>query len=144
MIGISACLLGAPVRYDGSDKLFEPLKILIQHQKAVSICPEILAGFPMPRPSAEIIGGDGRDVTDLFKEGALKALAILQTKEITHVILKANSPSCSSQQIYQGKFDGSLHKGIGVATSLFIEHGITVWDEESDKLIPFLQQLCKD
>ncbi len=155
MIAVSSCLLGMAVRYDASHKLFSPLKVLADQQLAIAICPEVLGGMSTPRPAAEIVGGDGfdvwqgsarvmdvsgEDVTDAFIAGAKKALTILKEHHITHVVLKANSPSCSSQTIYQGRFDGSLHAGVGVATALFVKNGITVWDEDHPDLPEILME----
>ena len=85
---ISACLMGAPVRYDGRGKrlcedLIDRLAAVCQ---LVPLCPELAGGFQVPRPPAEIengmTGGDvldgtarvmelgGRDVTALFLAGA--------------------------------------------------------------------------
>ena len=62
MIAISACLTGEAVRYDGSHKLYAPLKALQNSGMAVPVCPEILGGLPVPRAPAEITGGEGCDV----------------------------------------------------------------------------------
>lgn len=159
MIGVSACLMGEAVRYDGSHKLFTPLLVLQAHNEVVSICPEVLGGLPTPRLAAEIVGGngmdvwegkakvltvDGSDVTDAFKAGAKVALAILQSKNITHVVLKANSPSCGSQEIYQGSFDGSKKQGMGVAVALFQAAGIVVWDEENVNFRKYVKRIICD
>ena len=50
MIAISACLTGEAVRYDGSHKLYAPLKACRNSGMAVPVCPEILSsGLPVPR-----------------------------------------------------------------------------------------------
>ncbi len=154
MIVISACLLGYAVRYDGSHKLMNALKNIEKKGLAIGICPEVLGGLPTPRTAAEIVKGDGNDVwagcsqvltkdnedvTEAFKIGAQQALQILIAQQITHVILKANSPSCSSQNIYVGKFDGSMSAGVGVTTALLLKNGITVWDENHPELIHWIQ-----
>lgn len=159
MIAISACLAGEAVRYDGSHKLYAPLKALQSSGMAVPVCPEILGGLPVPRAPAEITGGegcdvwvgtarvtgsDGEDVTDAFKQGALQALEHLQQRNITHVILKANSPSCGSGLIYSGAFDGTLKSGNGVATALFEANGITVWHEDHPELPALIEQLLQN
>lgn len=159
MIAISACLAGEAVRYDGSHKFYAPLKALQNSGMAVPVCPEILGGLPVPRAPAEITGGegcdvwtgtarvtgsDGEDVTDAFKQGALRALEYLKQRNITHVILKADSPSCGRGRIYSGAFDGSLKSGNGVATALFEANGITVWHEDHPALYGLIGQLLRD
>lgn len=150
MIAISACLIGENVRYNGSNKLSQELQELVTQHKAVSICPEVLGGLSTPRPLAEIVDGDGRDVwnneakvltntgedvTAQFKEGALKALKVLQSYGCTAVVLKAGSPSCGSKVIYDGTFSGESKEGIGVAAALFEAHNIRVVDENNWKTL---------
>lgn len=145
MILVSACLAGKPVRYDGTDCLHLKVQQLIHERKAIAICPELLAGLPTPRPPAEIIGGDGyavlagtaqvieqsgRNVTEQYIQGAYSTLAIAQKYQATHVVLKENSPSCGSQQIYDGSFFGIRRDGVGVTTALLRQHGILVLSEK--------------
>ncbi|EPW8572734.1 DUF523 domain-containing protein [Morganella morganii] len=146
MIAISACLAGEAVRYDGSHKLYAPLKALQNSGMAVPVCPEILGGegCDVWAGTARVTGSDGEDVTDAFKQGALRALEYLKQRNITHVILKAGSPSCGSGLIYSGAFDGSLKSGNGVATALFEANGITVWHEDHPALSGLIGQLLRD
>ncbi len=54
---ISACLIGRPVRYNGSDKASgasDVLKLWQEEGRLVPDCPEVAVGFPTPRPPAEI------------------------------------------------------------------------------------------
>src|SRR4051812_32550340 len=61
---VSACLLGAPVRYNGKDKKSSHavLQRWIDEGRVVSVCPEVMGGLGTPRPPAEIvqIGGTRR------------------------------------------------------------------------------------
>src|SRR5690242_9591884 len=65
---VSACLLGAPVRYNGTDKksTHPILQRWVDEGRTVSVCPEVLGGLGTPRPPAEIvtIGGTRRVHTD--------------------------------------------------------------------------------
>jgi uncharacterized protein YbbK (DUF523 family) len=70
------------------------------------------------------------DVTDYFVEGARKTLKITLENNCEVAILKANSPSCGSKQIYDGTFNNNKKYGIGVTCSLLIDNGIKVIDEE--------------
>src|SRR5260221_14785681 len=61
---VSACLLGERVRYHGGDAPC-PSDILDRWKlegRLVSACPEVAGGLPVPRPPAEIAGGDGHAV----------------------------------------------------------------------------------
>ena len=144
MIGISACLGGIACRYDGKSQTNDQLVKLVQENKAIIVCPEVLGGLSTPRKPAEIIGGDGYDVlqgnakvvdidgidvTDAFLEGARRAFNTLRDKNITIMILKENSPSCGSAQIYNGTFSGTKINGIGVATAYFREKGLKVYSD---------------
>ncbi|WP_318023170.1 DUF523 domain-containing protein [Streptomyces sp. ICN988] len=63
---VSACLLGRPVRYDGGAKPVgdEVVERWRGEGRVVVFCPEVSGGLPVPRPAAEIVGGDGADVLD--------------------------------------------------------------------------------
>jgi 2-thiouracil desulfurase/Protein of unknown function (DUF1722) len=56
-IGISSCLLGNPVRYDGGHKLDRFLAdTLGQYVEYVPVCPEVKVGFPVPREALRLVG----------------------------------------------------------------------------------------
>lgn len=143
---VSSCLLGNPVRYNGSDAPSDK-KILSQWKaegRLVHYCPEIAAGFPVPRPPAETVGGDGTivllggakvfedtgaDVTDLFIDGAQKALDFARKNDVMVAILTDGSPSCGSSYVYDGEFGGGTVPGKGVTAALLEQNGIQVFNE---------------
>lgn len=145
---VSACLLGRPVRYDGTgrrsdDPLFERWR---EEGRLVPICPEVLGGLPVPRPVAEISGGsggdvldgrarvltrDGADVTPHFVAGARQALEQARAYDVRLAILKESSPSCGSLQVFDGTFAGRKVHGEGVTTALLERHGIAVFAEDA-------------
>ena len=56
-IGISSCLLGHPVRYDGGHKLDRFIRdTLGQYVTFVPVCPEMECGLPVPRESMRLVG----------------------------------------------------------------------------------------
>lgn len=143
---VSSCLLGNPVRYNGSDAPSDKriLSLWREEGRLVHYCPEIAAGFPVPRPPAETVGGDGTivllgdagvfedtgaDVTDLFIEGAQKALNFVQKNNVKTAILTDGSPSCGSTYVYDGTFGGGTYPGQGVTAALFNQNGIRVFNE---------------
>lgn len=145
MIVVSACLAGIACRYDGNDNLIAKIEELLQKEETVLVCPEVLGGLPTPRPSAEIIGGngddvldgkakvvdkDGNDVTEAFVQGAYKALKEIKDLNPEYIVLKERSPSCGSSIIYTGEFNGNKQEGYGVTTALFRRHGFIVISEE--------------
>ena len=148
---ISACLLGHKVRYDGQDCRMDDILNHLLPEHYVTLCPEMAGGLPTPRPAAEIQAGSGEevlaskirvvdihenDVSAAFIQGAYAALKVAQDFQATHAILKANSPSCGSDLIYDGSFSGQKIQGDGVTTALFKQHGIIVLNEQE-----FLHQI---
>lgn len=144
MIVVSACLAGLEVRYDGGHNLYEKIQKLVEENKAVTVCPEVLGGLPTPRVPAEIIGGNGedvisgkakvvdrkgKDVTAQFIKGAEETLKQAQKVEASVVVLKESSPSCGSNLIYNGEFSGKKIAGMGVTAALLRRHGIKVISE---------------
>lgn len=141
---ISGCLGGICCRYDGRSNTIDGLKTLLENGDACAICPEVLGDLPTPRSPAEIVGGDGfdvwqgtaqvmtkdgRDVTEAFKAGAIRAYEEIKNLEFSQIILKTNSPSCGSKLIYDGTFSGEKIPGVGVTTAYFINQGLKVISE---------------
>lgn len=156
MILVSSCLAGLEVRYNGTHCLNKEILQMLDENKAVTVCPELLGGFLTPREPAEIIGGDGfdvldgkarvieksgRDVTELYIKGAYATLSKAQDLDATAVVLKEFSPSCGSSMIYNGEFQGRKIPGIGVTTALLKRNGIQVVSEE--RMTDLLQEKLK-
>jgi uncharacterized protein YbbK (DUF523 family) len=143
---ISACLLGEKVKYHGGDALccHPALKLWREQGRLVMVCPEVAAGFPTPRPPAEIVQGggeevlgararileiNGRDLTHTYIAGAHIALRLAISQHIKMAILKEDSPSCGSHWIYDGSFSGSKKEGRGVTAALLEKNGIRAFSE---------------
>lgn len=138
---VSACLLGAPVRYNGKDKksAHPVLERWLREGRVVSACPEVLGGLGTPRPPSEIVqiqglrrvfANTGRDVTPEFNRGAALALEQAQANGVRVAVLKEGSPSCGSDWTYDGTFTGTRVAGEGIATALLRSRGIRVFSEE--------------
>jgi len=143
---VSACLLGINCRYDNKNSLNKELLNFLQNKEYVIACPEQLGGLSTPRRPCEIIEGDGdsvlngntnvenstnEDVTDKFLKGAEETLKIANLYGAKIAILKSRSPSCGSQKIYDGTFEGKLKEGIGVTTALLRKNNILVLSDEN-------------
>lgn len=158
---VSACLLGEPVRYNGTGKRSSSpiLRNWQQRGRIVSICPEVAGGLPVPRNPAEIVKGEGEDVlkgeaavvensgtvvSAYFIAGAQKALEAAQKHNVVLAVLKEGSPSCGSGYIYSGHFDGTRLSGMGVTACFLSQHGIRVFNEhqlkEADHYLQNLEQ----
>ncbi len=140
MIAVSACLAGRKCRYDGEAKLNEGIALLVERGEALPFCPEVEGGMTTPRTPSEIKGTaagvlsekdsvvsrDGGDVSEYFISGAKKMLEFCRQNGITEVILKAHSPSCGFQKVYDGTFCGKLIEGNGVTAELLSQNGIKI------------------
>lgn len=136
---ISSCLYGEYVRYDGNHNKIDgdTLKKLKCKYNLFHFCPEIAGGLSIPRIACEIVSHsplkivdkNGFDQTSAFMLGAKKTLEFCRTNNINKVILKSNSPSCSSKLIYDGTFSKIKVQGDGVTTTLLRENNIDVFDE---------------
>lgn len=134
---ISACLTGENCKYSGGNNALpeEMLRKLRMRYELVPVCPEQLGGLPTPRTPAErrgdqVITRDGQDVTAEFAAGAEKVLGIARDQKIGKALLKAGSPSCGRDRIYDGSFTGTVIRGNGVTAQLLLAHGIDVFSEE--------------
>ncbi|MFN2235157.1 MAG: DUF523 domain-containing protein [Anaerolineales bacterium] len=144
---VSACLLGELVRYNSEILPDCPsiLKDWEREGRLILVCPEILGGLPVPRAPSEIQGGEGKDVvagiakviningqnvTNAYLTGAREALRLAEENGVEYAILKAHSPSCGNQMIYDGSFTGSFTEGQGVTAALLVHSGIQVFNEK--------------
>ena len=137
-IGVSACLLGHNVRYDGHNKKDEELINLLKDHEVIPICPELSAGFTIPRPAIELrenkaINTNGEDLTACLQTGA--RLCLEKIKDCDLLILKSRSPSCSPGYIYDGTFNHILIPGNGIFAQMAIDRQIPVCDETKAKEI---------
>ena len=135
-VAISACLLGAPVRYDGGSKPAAEVQRLAGRVDVVRVCPETASGLPVPRPPAEQVGGrvllaDGRDVTEEFALGAERCAGLVSRPPVSLAVLKAKSPSCGVGLVYDGTYSGRLVAGQGVFAERLEREGICVVTEET-------------
>lgn len=156
---VSTCLIGQPVRYNAADAPSDK-EILSRWQnegRLVHFCPEIAAGFPIPRPPAETVGGDGAlvllgeakvfedtgaDVTDMFINGANKAVDYAKRNKVQVAILTDGSPSCGSTFVYDGTFKGGTVLGKGVTAVLMEQNGIRVFSEnQMEEALAYISEL---
>lgn len=102
-IGVSRCLLGDAVRYDGKSKPCAAIQKLATQFELIAICPEVEAGLSIPRPAVQLsdsieqpklIGRDDLsiDITDLMHNYCLKKIPSLN--KLKGFVLKSRSPSC--------------------------------------------------
>ena len=131
---VSACLAGIKCRYNGESFPVPEVTKMVKEGEAIPVCPEILGGLPIPRQPGEqykgkVLAKNGEDVTDEYVRGAGIALQIALLAGCSQAVLKARSPSCGSDRIYDGTFSGRLIDGDGIFAKLLKDHGITVYME---------------
>lgn len=109
-IGISACLLGESVRYDGGHKHDAFLvDVLGPYVQWVSVCPELEAGLGVPRPTMRlerssagtrlITPATGEDHTEAMHRFAERRVKRLADDDLCGYVLKKDSPSCGMERV---------------------------------------------
>ncbi len=116
-VGISRCLLGEDVRYDGTHKLDADLiAALAPHVEWVPVCPEVEAGMGTPREPIQLVARDdgvpsagayvrllgvdsGEDWTARMHAWARARADALRRLQLSGFILKARSPSCGIRDV---------------------------------------------
>lgn len=130
-LGISSCLLGNDVRYDGGHKRNEFLTgSLGPFVDWVPACPEVDIGLGTPRPpillESDRVSGlrlvmpeTGEDLTDRMTAYAERRIDALRTERISGYVLKSRSPTCGMEQVsvYDGKRD-SGPVGVGLFAAI--------------------------
>jgi uncharacterized protein YbbK (DUF523 family) len=121
---VSACLLGHAVRYDGGDRLCPRLAALQQAQW-LPVCPEVLAGFGVPRPPLELRRkdgvtiaarcSDGLDQTTRLREACLWIARDGLDRGVRGAVVKSRSPSCAAEGAPLWEEDGNVRpEGVGL------------------------------
>ena len=132
---VSACLLGRDCKYNGGNNFSTKLAEYLKDKEVVEICPEVLAGFPTPRPRIERVNGHvfnefGEDVHGICLAGVKKAVATAKEQKVDLAVLQSRSPSCGVKEIYDGTFSGVRIPGQGLFAEELINAGIPVMDIE--------------
>lgn len=153
MYVVSRCLLGINCKYNGRNNLNEDVIEFCRNHSVIAVCPETAGKLESPRPPAEhqlvtmpdgsveerVIDKDGKDRTANFFNGAnISMNEVLRKCESTGetiegAILKANSPSCGSDMIYDGTFAGVLIPGDGIFAGMLKERNVPVMSEKNFK-----------
>lgn len=128
-LGISRCLLGEPVRYDGGHKRNQFLvDVLGQHVEWVPVCPEVEAGFGTPREAMRLVEDvaephlmtvrSHQDHTGRMRRYAKTRVRELQALNLSGYVFKKDSPSCGTRHVRVYARDGRL---LGTGKGLFAE-----------------------
>ncbi len=133
-LGISTCLLGENVRYDGGHKLDRFLTdTLGQYVEYVPVCPEVECGLPIPRESMHLEGDPEsprlvtlrtkQDMTERMVSWAKKRVVELEKEGLCGFIFKSDSPSSGMERVRVYNEKGMpVKKGVGMFARIFMEH----------------------
>jgi uncharacterized protein YbgA (DUF1722 family)/uncharacterized protein YbbK (DUF523 family) len=133
-LGISTCLLGENVRYDGGHKLDRFLTdTLGQYVEYVPVCPEVECGLPIPRESMHLEGDPEsprlvtlrtkQDMTERMVSWAKKRVVELEKEGLYGFIFKSDSPSSGMERVRVYNEKGMpVKKGVGMFARIFMEH----------------------
>src|SRR4030066_343179 len=133
-LGISSCLLGENVRYDGGHKLDRFLTdTLGQYVEYVPVCPEVECGLPIPREAMHLEGEldsprlvtirTKQDMTDRMVRWAMKRVAELEKEDLCGFIFKSDSPSSGMERVKVYTDQGMPNKkGVGLFARAFMQH----------------------
>lgn len=134
-VGISSCLLGNEVRYDGrhsrNDAIIKSMSSLFE---LIPFCPEVAIGLSIPRPPINLVNVDGvirvrgvddptHDVTEALTNyaGSLSG----QLNMLSGYIFKSRSPSCglADVNVYDSKTNQLVTTSAGkYATTIMLQH----------------------
>lgn len=108
-VGVSSCLLGQKVRYDGGHKRHDFVAdILGARVVFVPVCPEVELGLGTPRQTLRLIRkeddvrlimANGHDYTTAMRAFAKKRVEHLKDEDLSGYVLKKDSPSCGLTRV---------------------------------------------
>jgi uncharacterized protein YbgA (DUF1722 family)/uncharacterized protein YbbK (DUF523 family) len=145
-LGVSRCLLGDEVRYDGGHKRDGFLvDVLGRYVEWVSVCPEVEAGMPIPRDAIRLVGDPrnprletvrgGHDVTTTMTQFSERRVQELEDLDLSGYVFKKGSPSCGVERVRVFNQHGMPSRdGIGVFARAFIRQFPLIPVEEEGRL----------
>ncbi len=145
-IGVSSCVLGNKVRFDGGHKHDRYITgTLSKYFDFYPICPEVECGLSIPRESMKLVGKldnpilvgnkTGTDYTDQMKKWAQQKVNQLETEDLNAFIFKAKSPSSGMTRVKVYDKNNVPHAaGIGIFASIFMKNFPLIPVEEEGRL----------
>jgi uncharacterized protein YbbK (DUF523 family) len=145
-LGISTCLLGEEVRYDGQHKLDHFLRdTLGQYVEWVPVCPEVESGLGVPREPMRLVGDPEaprlvtvrtqKDLTDRMLEFAQRRARELEGENLCGFVFKSGSPSSGMTHIKVYDDSGVPRRaGVGLFARVLMQHFPLVPVEDDGRL----------
>ena len=146
-LGVSACLLGERVRYDGGHKRDAFLTdVLGPHVEWVPVCPEVEVGMGTPRETLRLVRENGKvrmvttrslvDHTDAMNAWAERRVEALMREDLDGYVLKKDSPSCGMERVNVYENDGPcVDDGRGLFADALIRRLPLLPVEEEGRLL---------
>ena len=145
-IGISSCLLGNEVRFDGGHKHDRYITgTLGIYFNFVPVCPEVECGLPIPREAMRLVGDPeapslvtnktGVDHTERMTTWSKRRVIGLQAEDLCGFIFKNRSPSSGMERVkVYDKNNVPQSVGVGLFARTFMEHFPLLPVEEEGRL----------
>lgn len=145
-IGISRCLLGEAVRFDGGHKRDGFLTdVLSRYVEWVPVCPEVEVGLGTPREPMRLVGDPhaprlitiktGADHTETLARFSRRRVRELEALALSGYVFKKDSPSCGTERVRVYNRQGrQIRNGIGLFARAFMEQFPLVPVEEEGRL----------
>lgn len=145
-VGVSSCLLGNPVRYDGGHKRDRYITdVLADYFQFVPVCPEVECGLPIPRESLRLVGELDNpqlitirtkvDHTERMRDYCRQRVRALEGENLCGFIFKKDSPSSG---LYRVKLyispNNSIRKARGLFAASVVDHFTLLPVEEEGRL----------
>jgi uncharacterized protein YbgA (DUF1722 family)/uncharacterized protein YbbK (DUF523 family) len=152
-LGISRCLLGDEVRFDGGHKRDNFLTdVFGRYVEWVPVCPEVEAGFGTPREAMRLVGDpqrprlvtikSGRDHTAALETMTANRIDLLKELDLSGYVFKKDSPSCGVERVRIYNEQGMPSRnGVGIFARTFIKQFPLIPVEEEGRLCdPLLRE----
>lgn len=145
-LGVSSCLLGAEVRFDGGHKRDRFLsEMLARYVEWVPVCPEVEVGMGTPREAVRLVGDpdaprmigtrSGVDHTDPMRRYAAGRIRALAALGLSGYVFKKDSPSCGMERVrVYGDGGTPSRRGRGLFAAEFIAAYPAIPVEEEGRL----------
>ncbi|MDQ7784390.1 MAG: DUF523 and DUF1722 domain-containing protein [Desulfomonilaceae bacterium] len=145
-VGVSACLLGENVRYNGGHSR-DPFicDTLSRYVRFVPVCPEVECGFPIPRETFRLVGDPesprfvttrtGVDHTRKMVTWCAEKVKALESENLCGFLFKKGSPSSGMERVKVYTEQGMpSNRGVGMFARAFMEHFPLLPVEEDGRL----------
>jgi uncharacterized protein YbgA (DUF1722 family)/uncharacterized protein YbbK (DUF523 family) len=145
-VGISSCLLGEEVRWDGGHKRDHFISdTLGRHFTWVPVCPELEVGMGIPREPVRLEGSAGsprmvgvnsrKDWTSTMREYARRRAAELAKLDLSGYLLKSDSPSCGMERVrIHPERGAAVKKATGIFARILMDRMTLLPVEEEGRL----------